>query len=84
VHALAFVRAVEDALNLEIELDAQYIRNLILMAHALHDHVVHFYQLSALDWIDVIQVLKPIPTKPRPSPKASPIGPKTPRNRWPP
>ena len=37
VHALASVRAVEDALDLEIPLNAQYIRNLILIAHALHD-----------------------------------------------
>lgn len=63
VHALASVRAVEDALDLEIPLNAQYIRNLILIAHALHDHVVHFYQLSALDWVDVTQVLKADPKK---------------------
>ena len=63
VHALASVRAVEDALMLEIPLSAQYIRNLILIAHALHDHVVHFYQLSALDWVDVTQVLKADPVK---------------------
>src|SRR5947208_9365757 len=63
VHALASVRAVEDALDLEIPLNAQYIRNLILIAHALHDHAVHFYQLSALDWVDVTQVLKADPAK---------------------
>src|SRR4029079_4499134 len=63
VHALASVRAVEDALDLEVPLNAQYIRNLILIAHALHDHVVHFYQLSALDWVDVTQVLKADPAK---------------------
>src|SRR6188508_1657702 len=57
VHALASVRAVENALQLEVPLNAQYIRNLILIAHALHDHIVHFYQLSALDWVDVTQVL---------------------------
>jgi len=56
VHAMASVRAVEDALKLEIPLNAQYIRNLILIAHALHDHIVHFYQLSALDWVDVMQI----------------------------
>jgi hydrogenase large subunit len=61
VHALASVRAVENALNLEIPLNAQYIRNLIVIAHALHDHIVHFYQLSALDWVDVTQVLKADP-----------------------
>jgi hydrogenase large subunit len=63
VHAFASVRAVEDALNLEIPLNAQYIRNLTLIAHALHDHVVHFYHLSALDWVDVTQVLKADPAK---------------------
>src|ERR1044071_5565897 len=63
VHALTSVRAVEDALDLEIPLNAQYIRNLILIAHALHDHVVHFYQLSALDWVDVTEVLKADPAK---------------------
>src|ERR1700741_4946169 len=56
VHAMASVRSVEDALKLEIPLNAQYIRNLILIAHALHDHIVHFYQLSALDWVDVMQI----------------------------
>src|SRR5450755_714490 len=58
VHAIASVRSVEDALKLEIPLNAQYIRNLILIAHALHDHIVHFYQLSALDWVDVLQIPK--------------------------
>ncbi|HVI09496.1 MAG TPA: nickel-dependent hydrogenase large subunit [Candidatus Binatia bacterium] len=61
VHAMASVRAVEDALQLEIPLNAQYIRNLILIAHALHDHIVHFYQLSALDWVDVLQIPKADP-----------------------
>ena len=56
VHAIASVRAVEDALKLTIPLNAQLIRNLILIAHALHDHIVHFYHLSALDWVDVAAV----------------------------
>ena len=63
VHALASVRAVEDALSMPIPMNAQYIRNLNLIAHALHDHIVHFYQLSALDWVDVTQVLKADPDK---------------------
>jgi hydrogenase large subunit len=62
VHAMASVRSVEDALKLEIPLNAQYIRNLILIAHALHDHIVHFYQLSALDWVDVMQIPKADPS----------------------
>ncbi|MGQ9921551.1 MAG: nickel-dependent hydrogenase large subunit [Desulfobacca sp.] len=58
VHALASCRAVENALQLEIPLNAQYIRNLIIAAHALHDHIVHFYILSALDWVDITSALQ--------------------------
>ncbi len=63
VHGLASVRSVENALNLEIPINAQYIRNLILIAHALHDHIVHFYQLSALDWVDVTTIPRADVTK---------------------
>lgn len=63
VHAIASVRAVENALNLAIPLNAQYIRNLILCAHAIHDHIVHFYHLSALDFVDVVSALKADPAK---------------------
>ena len=61
VHAMASVRSVEDALKLPVPLNAQYIRNLILIAHGLHDHIVHFYQLSALDWVDILQIPKADP-----------------------
>jgi hydrogenase large subunit len=61
VHAMASVRAVENALGLEVPLNAQYIRNLILIAHALHDHIVHFYHLSALDFVDVTTIPKADP-----------------------
>ena len=63
VHAIASVRAVENALQLEVPLNAQYIRNLILAAHAMHDHIVHFYHLSALDWVDIVSALKADPVK---------------------
>jgi hydrogenase large subunit len=63
VHAIASVRAVENALQLEVPLNAQYIRNLILIAHALGDHMIHFYHLSALDWVDVVSALKADPAK---------------------
>ncbi len=63
VHAIASVRAVENALDLEIPINAQYIRNLILALHGLHDHIVHFYILSALDWVDVVSALKADPGK---------------------
>jgi hydrogenase large subunit len=63
VHAIGSVRAVEEALKLEIPLNAQYIRNMMLTAHAIQDHIVHFYQLSALDWVDVVSALKANPAK---------------------
>ncbi len=63
VHAVVSVRAVENALKLEIPLNAQYIRNMIIAAHCLHDHIVHFYQLSALDWVDVVSALKADPVE---------------------
>jgi hydrogenase large subunit len=63
VHALASVRAVENALNLEIPLNAQYIRNIVMAIHALQDHIVHFYVLSALDWVDVVSALSADPKK---------------------
>ena len=63
VHAVTSVRAVENALDLEVPLNAQYIRNMIIAAHCLHDHIVHFYHLSALDWVDVVSALSADPAK---------------------
>ena len=63
VHAIASVRAVENALELEVPVNAQLIRNLMVIAHGLHDHVVHFYHLSALDWVDVTKALAADPAK---------------------
>ncbi len=61
VHAVASVRAVEDALDLEIPVNAQYIRNMVIGAHGIHDHIVHFYQLCALDWVDIVSATKADP-----------------------
>jgi hydrogenase large subunit len=63
VHAVASVRAVENALDMEIPLNAQYIRNMIVAAHTIHDNIVHFYQLSALDWVDITSALEADPEK---------------------
>jgi len=63
VHAITSVRTIENALNMEIPLNAQYIRNIILCAHAMHDHIVHFYHLSALDWVDVVSALSADPRR---------------------
>lgn len=61
VHAIASVRAVENALGMEVPVNAQLIRNLMVGCHAMHDHIVHFYALSALDWVDVVSALKADP-----------------------
>lgn len=58
VHAITSVRAVENALDLPVPLNAQYIRNMIITAHGIHDHIVHLYHLAALDWVDIISALK--------------------------
>jgi hydrogenase large subunit len=63
VHAITSVRAVENALKMEVPLNAQYIRNMIILAHSIHDFIVHFYHLSALDWVDVTSALKADPDK---------------------
>jgi hydrogenase large subunit len=61
VHGIASVRAVEDALNYEIPKNAQLIRNLMIGAQYVHDHVMHFYHLHALDWVDVVSALQADP-----------------------
>jgi hydrogenase large subunit len=61
VHGIASVRAVEDALKYEIPPNAQLIRNLMIGAQYVHDHVMHFYHLHALDWVDVVSALSADP-----------------------
>lgn len=61
VHALAAVRAVEDAVGIKIPKNANIIRNLMNATLYCHDHLVHFYQLSALDWVDVVSALEADP-----------------------
>ena len=63
VHALASVRAVEDALGITVPPNADLIRNLMFCAQYLQDHVVHFYHLHALDWVDVVSALSADPKK---------------------
>lgn len=63
VHAFASIRAVEDALGIEIPKAANIIRNMILAQQYVHDHVMHFYVLHALDFVDVVGALKADPKK---------------------
>ncbi|TCS78962.1 hydrogenase large subunit [Pectinatus cerevisiiphilus] len=61
VHALAAVRAVEDALGIRIPKNAHYIRNIMAGTITAHDHIVHFYHLHALDWVSPVEALKADP-----------------------
>ncbi|MBI4928852.1 MAG: nickel-dependent hydrogenase large subunit [Anaerolineae bacterium] len=61
VHAIASVRAVENALGIAIPDNARILRNLIEGAQFVHDHVVHFYHLHALDWVDLMSALQADP-----------------------
>ncbi|HIU37343.1 MAG TPA: nickel-dependent hydrogenase large subunit, partial [Candidatus Aphodousia faecigallinarum] len=61
IHALAAVRSVEDAIGIKIPKNANIIRNLMNATLYTHDHIVHFYQLSALDWVDVVSSLSADP-----------------------
>ncbi len=63
VHALTSVRAVEDALGIEVPENASLIRNIIGASQYVQDHVIHFYHLHALDWVDVTLALKADPGK---------------------
>jgi hydrogenase large subunit len=60
-HALTSVRAVEDALGIEIPENANTIRNIMQLTLQAHDHLVHFYHLHALDWVDVVSALSADP-----------------------
>jgi hydrogenase large subunit len=61
VHSLASVRSVEDALGIMVPQNAELVRNLMFCSQYMHDHVVHFYHLHALDWVDVVSLLKADP-----------------------
>ena len=61
VHAVAALRAVEDALDIRIPPNAHIIRNMMVGMQFIQDHVIHFYHLHALDWVDVTSALKADP-----------------------
>lgn len=61
VHALASVRAVEDALGITVPPNAELIRNLMFCTQYIQDHVVHFYHLHAPDWVDIVNALQANP-----------------------
>src|SRR3990172_1335132 len=63
VHAITSVRAVEDALGIQVPENAEIIRSMIAGLQQVQDHVVHFYHLHALDWVDIVSSLSADPAK---------------------
>jgi [NiFe] hydrogenase large subunit/hydrogenase large subunit len=63
VHSMASIRAVEDALKIQVPDNARLIRNLIMGIQNVHDHVIHFYHLHALDWVDIVSALSADPAR---------------------
>ena len=61
VHSMASIRCVEDALKIRIPDNARLIRNLIMAIQNVQDHVIHFYHLHALDWVDIVSALQADP-----------------------
>ena len=61
VHGMASIRSVENAVGAKVPENAELIRNLMIGAQYIHDHVMHFYHLHALDWVDVVSALKADP-----------------------
>jgi hydrogenase large subunit len=63
VHAIASIRAVENAIGAKPPTNARLLRNLVMAAQCVQDHVVHFYHLHALDWVDIVSALSADPDK---------------------
>ncbi|MGE4505624.1 MAG: nickel-dependent hydrogenase large subunit [Desulfovibrionaceae bacterium] len=63
VHALASTRCVDNAVKVVIPKNAILMRNLVMASQFLHDHIVHFYHLHALDWVNVANAIQADPKK---------------------
>jgi Ni,Fe-hydrogenase I large subunit len=61
VHAITSIRAVENAIGAEPPPNARLLRNLIMASQMVQDHVIHFYHLHALDWVDIVSALSADP-----------------------
>ena len=62
-HYKAGIEAVEDALGVEPPYNAKLVRSLLNESLYMHDHVVHFYHLHGLDWVDIVSALSADPQK---------------------
>lgn len=60
-HYRCGTEAVENALGVKIPLNAKYLRSIMQSSLYMHDHIVHFYHLHGLDWVDVVSALSADP-----------------------
>jgi ferredoxin hydrogenase large subunit/hydrogenase large subunit len=56
-HAIASSYAQENAFALQVPPNGRILHNLIQGANHLYDYLLHFYQLSALDFVDITAIL---------------------------
>jgi hydrogenase large subunit len=63
VHAIASIRAVENAIGATAPPNAELVRKLVMSAQLVQDHVIHFYHLHALDWVDIVSAISADPAK---------------------
>jgi Ni,Fe-hydrogenase I large subunit len=63
VHAITSIRAVENAIGARPPPNSRLLRNLIMASQMVQDHVIHFYHLHALDWVDIVSALEADPRK---------------------
>jgi len=58
VHYRASISAVEDAYDISLPKNAEIIRNLVTLALFVQDHIIHYYHLHSLDYVDVVSALE--------------------------
>jgi [NiFe] hydrogenase large subunit len=63
VQGIASIQSVENSLNLTVPENARIIRNLLMGTQYIHDHIIHFYTLHLLDWVDITKAILADPAK---------------------
>ncbi len=64
-HAMASCLTLDDAFGVTVPENGRILRNLVLGANFIQSHLLHFYHLSALDYIDTTGLLDQAPWTPR-------------------
>ena len=64
-HGMASCKTLEDAFGVTVPDNGRILRNLVLGANFIQSHVLHFYHLAALDYINTVGILDIAPWCPR-------------------